>query len=641
MLHKTKKREFKKYSGILGLALAGMMSFTGVANAAEPAKLEITAADTELVKSVSDRLVAAVKTPPEDMAWPPTFQIDGADQRNAYATFRGRDDAGKRKPLVMTYKGTLKDIVKGSPDRLAFVMGHELAHIILNHPVANPDRDKTAFLETTYTRTQETDADRVGMELLLAAGYSFDKSLGAIKTWIKDFPNDDYSSFEGVGVDHPSWKDRITLLDKNQAKLWKAMSAFQNGVVFLKAEQYPAAISCFERVTKDFPQSYEAYANLGYARLMLYCDAMDPADVRRYDIGQIVVGGFYQRPSEIEERIRVGSLDEDLWILLVDNLKDSLRLQPNQALVNANLGIAYLVRARGKDAVQAAKFFDTALTLAEADKSLDNFARSALNINAGVVEMGGAGANAKTKLDTGEQFARTALAGRGDMPDVISNALLYNRAMLLTRSTDAAERRSAISQWEKYLLTTSPASAWWPLAYEQYEQLSKKTGVTVRSKEALGTVAQAKLRLTTSVDIGQDRVITLSDSLADAQKILGPGQAVLVAGKNLERISYANMGVDLLSDGQVLAVFLSGPNAPALNLRGTGLGGETKTLRVGMTQEELEKILGEDNYDFTQFTDPDINYRFWRNVGVAARVKGGIVQELVVVRVPQKRTFGA
>jgi hypothetical protein len=66
-----------------------------------------------------------------------------------------------------------------------------------------------------------------------------------------------------LNKDHPSWKDRLAELDPNQPSLWRAMSAFDNGNHFLLLEQYLAAERCFEKVVDDFPDCYEAWANLG------------------------------------------------------------------------------------------------------------------------------------------------------------------------------------------------------------------------------------------------------------------------------------------------------------------------------------------------------------------------------------------
>jgi hypothetical protein len=110
---------------------------------------------------------------------------------------------------------------------------------------------------------------------------------------------------------HPSWTDRLTLLDKEQAQLWQAMSAFENGVFFLLVEQYPSAESCFRQVTREFPQCHEAWTNLGDSLLMQYCDKLQADDVRQFNVGQLAVGAFYNRSESLEGMVR--GPDKRLW----------------------------------------------------------------------------------------------------------------------------------------------------------------------------------------------------------------------------------------------------------------------------------------------------------------------------------------
>src|SRR5262249_42544661 len=147
----------------------------------------------------------------------------------------------------------------GAEDRLAFMLGHELSHILLGH-VKAPARGETRLVKNAFTRQQEIDADIMGMELALKAGYSLKRGRSSIERMMKLGLN--YSSFEGLAVDHPSWKDRLSHLDREQTRLWRSMSAFENGFFFLGAEQYAAAEQCFAAVTREFPESYEAWANL-------------------------------------------------------------------------------------------------------------------------------------------------------------------------------------------------------------------------------------------------------------------------------------------------------------------------------------------------------------------------------------------
>ena len=205
--------------------------------------VEVTPADRDLVDQVKHRLLA-VAEPVPGYAWPPTIEVvDDADV-NAYACNDSKDENNQFRPKIVVYTGLLHRVVQGNDDRLAYILGHELGHVILKH-IQQSTPGKTDVVKLVFTREQEIAADAKGMELTLAAGYSKKGALGAIRRFIDlDL---EYSSFEGLGVDHPSWKDRIALLDKEQAPLWHAMAAFHDGTYFLLGEQYGSAERCFRR----------------------------------------------------------------------------------------------------------------------------------------------------------------------------------------------------------------------------------------------------------------------------------------------------------------------------------------------------------------------------------------------------------
>ncbi|NCQ33270.1 MAG: hypothetical protein GW802_38645, partial [Armatimonadetes bacterium] len=73
-----------------------------------------------------------------------------------------------------------------------------------------------------------------------------------------------------------------------------------------------------------------------------------------------------------------------------------------------------------------------------------------------------------------------------------------------------------------------------------------------------------------------------------------------------------------------------------------GLGTLKETeLRVGMGKDQLDALLTDQDYDFRQLTDPEVNYRFYRDLGLAVRVRDGKVEELVVVQIPQRHLPGS
>jgi tetratricopeptide (TPR) repeat protein len=597
---------------------------------------EITQSDRDLVERVSHRLLA-VTDPVPDYIWPPTFGVlDDEKMINAHAIYH--DEDGKVLPRVEVWTGLLHKVIEGDPDRLALILGHELGHVTLRHIVREP-RGQTPFVQTVFTREQEIAADCKGIELTLRAGYSHRRALKGFQQMnqMKDLGLA-YSSVEGLGVDHPSWAERMTYLDKDQSALWRAMGAFDDGKYFLLCEQYGSAERCFRAVTREFPNCYEAWANLGDALLMRYCDSLETDDLRRFDLGQLVVGGFYHRPESLEEKVR--GVNEGLWRDAVGALREALRLKPALVLAKANLGVAYLVNPAGKDVKQATRYLGEAAEAAEADKALNPLMRATVLINAGVADLaGGHPEVGARRLDRGEQIGR-GFAGERPMrpaPPALSAALLYNRALLLADSSEEGTRRSAMTQIERYLQITSPASSWWPLAYERYAALCKKLGLPANGERELKRTTHPQPRLLTEVEVGDGITLSLDEPMAGVTDRLGEGQAVpVVAGTDLVRRRYPRRGIDLLATDRVLAICLRGPESPVLRLRDAGLGAGAKLVRVGMTKPELEQILEDREYDFRELDTPDVNYRFYPELGLAVRIRNDRVEELVVTLIPRR-----
>jgi tetratricopeptide (TPR) repeat protein len=553
------------------------------------------------------------------------------DEPNAYAAIRKHDD--REQAVVVCFNGILKHAVEGNADRLAYVLGHELAHHLLGHTRASTAN--TPFLIATFTRAQELDADRKGMELALRAGFSYSGGLSSIRKMMDLGLN--YSSFEGLSADHPSWFDRIALLDRDQAGLWRSMSSFDNGVYFLLVQNYPLAERAFRQVTKDFPSAYDAWANLGYALLMQYADSLDTEDLRRFDVGQIVAAGFYRRPTSLESKVR--GINEELWWDAVGALREAVRLKPDLSLPKANLGVAYLLRPAGKDPGKATQMLEEAAQLADHDTSLDPVSRLAEQINLAVAyaaqgdadkALGALGA-VETSLKKRETLS---LRGTGSL----ENALAYNHALLLSQSPDVQRQRLAIGELENYLRQTGPSLAWWQLAYQRYSGLCKQSGTTPKSEPML--LSDTSVRFRPVAALVTNRVqVTLGQSLAEARTQLGAGwnSIPVVRGTNLVQIDYPGRGIKVIGTDEVLAIILSGDHAPSLPIRETGLGAKSAELKVGMTTTELDHVLGDSDYDFRQLVDPALNYRFYSDLGIAVLAKSGTVIELVIGQVPKRK----
>jgi tetratricopeptide (TPR) repeat protein len=573
----------------------------------------------------------------------PRFEFVSDNQVKASATARveGKGKDAKVLPRVVVHQGMLDRVVKsqedpeGNADRLALIVSHELSHIVLGH-IARRPAGETPFVQLVFTRQQEVDADRKGMELALKAGYSFRRGRSAIERFKQLGLT--YSSFEALVANHPSWNDRLAFLDREQAGLWKAMSAFENGTFFLCFEQYASAENCFREVVREFPQCYEAWGNLGNALLMQYCDKLDADDLRSFAVGHLVVGGFYRRPSSLEALVR--GVDKTLWNNAVEALQKALTLRPELVLAKANLGLAYLVSPYGQDVEKATQYLHEAADQAASDRTLGPLMQAGVWINAGIADL------AAGRIETGaRKFDRaeaTSRQGAGKLPRTavswsVTCALLYNRATLLAASSDPAQRRAATAQYEAYLRTANPASTWWPVAYDRYGKLCQELGLSAKPQNQLAQQSHARFRLLSSVPVGSGLTVTLSAPMHEITAQLGEGQAVpMVRGGGLVRLHYPAQGIDLLCADRVLAISLRGSNAPPLSLHGIGPGGATQNLRLGMTQSELEQVLANEPQEVRQLDRPDVGYAFYPRLGLATLVQDGKVEELVIAQLPRR-----
>ncbi len=419
-------------------------------------------------------------------------------------------------------------------------------------------------------------------------------------------------------------------------------SAFNNGVLFLTTEQYANAQLCFERIVHEFPECGEAWANLGYAQLMQYCDALEPADVRHFDLGQIVIGGFYRR-SEMFEKSR--QIAKDLWPPAVASLEKALKLDPTLILAKENLAIAYMVCPDGKDMAKAGALFDEIkqqLKDPATAGSIDAPARLAIEINATVAQ-----AEGTTDLDAvGKLWDRLAVELKPladpDRPDPqassLGGAVNFNKATVLAKSGNAKDQQSAEDLWASYLGQTPTSAVWWPLAYEKYTAVCQQLGATPKTKAELAAKRHGAWRLTSGLPIDDKRVLTLGTSEDDAVALLGQpdGTQTLIKGTQLKKLSYDSLGMDLLFYGDLLAIMLhDAGKSPKLQVHGGGLASTAETVTIGMPRDEFESQFGSER-PFGAIDDPAVVYRFYQELGLAVRFKGGKVVEVVIA--PLSRT---
>jgi tetratricopeptide (TPR) repeat protein len=563
--------------------------------------------------------------------WPPTIHVFAKGEKisgNAIGDYNAFATAPGCTPKIGVTQGLIAEMLERQPDRLAFVLGHELSHLLLGHVECHGSTPKSSFVSAAYTRAQEFAADKSGFVLAMKAGYSNRSALEAFRIMDQRMG---YSSFEALGVDHPSFKDRIAQLDEQQAVLWRSMSAFQNGSYFLAMQEYGPAEDCFERVINEFPDSYEAWLNLGYARLMQYIDNLSEDNVRAYGIGQLAVGGFYVRPASLAAKLR--GIDRELWNSAVDAMGEAGRLKPDSALVEEDLGVAYLVHPGGSPQLeQAIPHLERAASLAQTEV-LPTASLVSVAVNLAV-----AYASSSRMVDASRQLTEavkqySALNEDPESQYFVVTSLSYNLAALAAADDSKSVERAA-EEFERYLRLTNRSSAWWPIAHERYLELCRNAGLEPKGEQYLESTAQLLHRPIISVQLTATKRVTLGDAFSDVKDRLGSGNDVAVT-KGFRQFSYPKFGLSLLGDQQVLAIVLHGGNAPRISMRAFGVGQRETFLHSGMPIAELATALKGQRFGTVPFIDVNSRIIYFPDVGLAIdSADNQTVDHLILAQIP-------
>lgn len=156
-----------------------------------------------------------------------TVTLVGEDQPIAFALPGG---------FVFVAQG-LVQLCKHDRDELAFVVAHEMAHVIRRHAIdrlvsqkvlsvaslASPGRGVLApwirkvglhWLERAYSREQEFEADELGVLLMRAAGFHFEASVRLLHRFSGLDTGSNYSSLGAYWSTHPPVGERVERLSQ-------------------------------------------------------------------------------------------------------------------------------------------------------------------------------------------------------------------------------------------------------------------------------------------------------------------------------------------------------------------------------------------------------------------------------------------
>jgi len=184
--------------------------------------LNADATETRRVRAIAQRLIPQTQVfRPDAVSWPWEINVLSSDEMNAWCMPGGK---------IAVYTGLI-DKLALTDDELAAVMGHEIAHALREHSRENMSRAMPAqillqvvgaaygggaqqlggqayqlLVGLPNSREMETEADRIGTELMARAGYNPE---AAVNVWHKMQKANQGKEQPEILSTHPSSDSRI------------------------------------------------------------------------------------------------------------------------------------------------------------------------------------------------------------------------------------------------------------------------------------------------------------------------------------------------------------------------------------------------------------------------------------------------
>ena len=207
-----------------------------LAQAKQQGALNTDKKQTKRVQKIAKRLIAAAPTYRADAKnWQWEVNVINSKEVNAWCMPGGK---------IAVYTGLI-NTVKPTDDELAVVISHEIAHALREHSREQMSAEyaKQGALNIAsmfggsdtklqignmlanvgfslpFSRSHETEADELGLELMYAAGYNPDAAASLWKKMMAASGGDNGSSLANLLSTHPSDQDRIANLTELSDKL--------------------------------------------------------------------------------------------------------------------------------------------------------------------------------------------------------------------------------------------------------------------------------------------------------------------------------------------------------------------------------------------------------------------------------------
>lgn len=593
-------------------------------------------------EEVLNRLWSAVEVPQPGVSRP-QVRVLADDALNAHIRVMDGDPGdGRLAAELLICRGLAERLLvredrQPDLDALAGVMGHELAHLLLGHCSAQVRqereraRQQDAVIGASATREDEFAADLYGAKLAARAGYDPHGLIRAFERGRALLGED--GCWETCGADHPTFTQRLEVLDQERAELWRSALDFEVGVDMLRAGNHACAQECFRSALASFPESPEVLCNLGYALLMDYHHRLPPEYWIAHDVGQPLPVGFATYLPVPPRRSRSAQEWERLrrqWQEAVGYLQQAVRVEPGHALALGNLGFAYLIAPEGPQVDQAA----THLQQVSSDSVPPGLVRSVTNNLALVAVLQGRREEAMSLLE--------AEASRKDEPrPAFPNAPVVNLCLLRADSPRGEDQQRAAADLERLLPSYPATSAQWQYAYDKYVALCGRLGRRPLPPARLSAPSPDRVQ---PYFVWRGVNIYLGDSPARLWRLLGkPDAAVPVASRTAASQTtvpsaaamscwrYLAGGLELtFLRSTLVRARVSGSTDGAPCEVVISRAGMNTPVRIGDPAARLDEVLRATYDDAIRLGDAR-PYRLYSAARLAALVESGTIRALAMV----------
>ena len=107
----------------------------------------------------------------------------------------------------------------------------------------------------------------------------------------------------------------------------------------------------------------------------------------------------------------------------------------------------------------------------------------------------------------------------------------------------------------------------------------------------------------------------------------------MIARTNLVRLICPDRGIELLCTTGAADLPARSHGSAAL-APDDGPGGEHQGVASEHGRRELDQVLKDQDYRIQELIVPDVHYQYYRELGLAVRLRQGVVEELVIVQLP-------